>query len=121
MKAGNQRCDKRGPLGAGYMLADAEALTRQWPATFELPALDERLSLSPGDCAKLVFMPSGQRGGAERMWVRVESRRQCGGVTHYRGTLANEPIGDDLGLRLGAPVSFTSRRIIDVARGAGND
>jgi hypothetical protein len=105
-------------LPQGFALANAEALAAGSPASFEIPALHERLRLSPGDRAKLIFKSADK---AERMWVRVERRRQCGTVAHYRGTLATEPIARAFGLRLGSSVQFTSRHIIDCTKGAGDE
>jgi hypothetical protein len=120
MKAANKSRAAGAPLlfPQGFALANAEALAADSPASFEIPALDERLRLSPGDCAKLIFKSADK---AERMWVRVERRRQCGTVAHYRGTLANEPIARAFGLRFGSAVEFTSRHIIDCTKGAGDE
>jgi hypothetical protein len=120
MKATDKRRDAR-ELGTDYALADAEKMARKFPETFEIPELDERLNLAPGDYAKLIFRPVRSQGGAERMWVRVDSSSPSGSGTLYRGTLANEPDAHGKGLQFGASLSFAARHIIDVERATGRD
>ena len=62
----------------GWCLEDGEALHREAPDTFWLPALERREALQPGDLVKLIFRISvdgdEEPVAVERMWVLVRGR-----------------------------------------------
>jgi hypothetical protein len=101
----------------GWCLEDGEEYHRKAPATFQIPDLDTRKILQPGDFAKLIFRIAVDDGSEsfERMWVIVREQT----VTGYMGMLDNEPdtIGKNNAFWVGAELPFEYRHIIDVARG----
>jgi hypothetical protein len=97
-------------------LEDGEIRHRQHPNTFEIPPLEERESLGPGDAAQLAFrlvFRDATRDetcdAGERMWVIVIGLTARG----YRGTLANTPYCTDQLVR-GAVVTFEPRHVINI-------
>lgn len=98
-----------------FVLGNAEQRNLQNPETFNIPSLEERQGLLPGDFAKLVFhlaMEDGHRfPPTERMWVQVNAI--SGGT--YIGSLTNTPIFSSL-LEFGDEVHFQACHVIDTAR-----
>jgi hypothetical protein len=93
-------------------LEDAEARAREFPTTFHLPPLDERLKLRPGDFAKLCFVaiePRDDGCNGERMWVRVT---KCAEDGSYEGVLDNKPTFLDM--TLGDSVAFQAKHILQI-------
>lgn len=72
----------------GYTLLDGEARHAERPHTFWIPELSQRMSLTVGQYAKLMFKPTPS-GTPERMWVQVSEVR---GIGKYKGLLSNDPI-----------------------------
>jgi len=100
----------------GWDLHSGVVSSQRAPKTFTIPPEDERLSIRPGDVAKLIFyfyLSSGDEFG-ERMWVRVLGTRG----PYYFGTLANQPItyvdGDQRKLKYGDEVIFLPEHVIDI-------
>jgi uncharacterized protein YegJ (DUF2314 family) len=92
-------------------LESAEELHTQYPDTFRIPNKEDRRSLQPGDCAKVIFKTytgDGVRG--ERIWVHVTGRV---GDT-YVGTLANKPFV--VAKQFGDRVRFRAEHVIDITR-----
>ena len=56
-----------------YALQDCEEMHAQFPDTFHIPSLRERLNLHVGASIKCVFMQENEEGvwGCERMWLTV--------------------------------------------------
>lgn len=96
---------------ARWSLANIEDRHHEHPATFTIPARAERISLAPGDCAKLVFLSDGS---GERMWVRVQRRDSDG---YYVGVLENIPTVTN-GVALGDQIAFGAEHVADVERRA---
>ncbi len=96
------------------IIIDAEKRHASDPGTFEIPDRDDRMSLSVGDFAKIMFQnPADQ---TERMWVEIQG---LGGVGKYRGRLDNEPVLEHPALRFGQTVVFGARDVIDIRRAPG--
>jgi hypothetical protein len=101
----------------GWMVDDGEVAHATSPDTYWIPSLADRLSLRPGDMAKLRFYIRvvGEDGDTvdegESMWVWI-----TGCLGHwYRGQLDNQPCcTDDIGP--GLEVWFQARHVIDVIR-----
>ncbi len=68
-----------------WTLANVDELHAKNPKTFHVPPLWRRQQLGAGTVVKLRFESAD---GGERMWVRVDERRDG----RYRGTLDSEPI-----------------------------
>jgi hypothetical protein len=106
---------RRGLL-LSWELDDGEAIHREAPATFWIPALAQRESLRQGDVVKLIFRISFRNPDTgedlvevERMWVIVQGRQGAG----YRGVLDNDPYCT-AGFRSGAEVVFEPRHVIQI-------
>ena len=101
----------------GWQLVSAEARHAAAPRTFEIPDLQARQGLAPGDAAKLLFdIETREAGrvvhrGVDRMWVIVR-RRVLGG---YLGVVDNDPgIADGLALRRGVDVYFAAEHVAEI-------
>lgn len=93
-----------------YVLEDGEAYHAANPATFEIPSLERRQGLKPGEIVKLMFrISNGSDSLVERMWVIVEERTASG----YVGRLDNDPACTDR-IRAGMKVKFEPRHVINV-------
>jgi hypothetical protein len=93
-----------------YTLEDGEEYHAANPATFEIPPLERRMRLAPGEIVKLMFRISdGRKSLVERMWVVVEGRTANG----YTGRLDNDPTSTDK-IRAGMKVDFESRHVINI-------
>ncbi|MEQ9846239.1 DUF2314 domain-containing protein [Pectobacterium brasiliense] len=94
-----------------YELDDGEALSREYPDSFRIPAKDVREALVPGDFVKLIFRMEKTAGAdelsVERMWVRVTQKHHA----FYEGVLDNDPTGSDC-VQCGQVVTFHSRHVI---------
>jgi hypothetical protein len=93
-----------------YDLVDAEERARQHPTTFEIPSVEARRAVRPGDFCKLGFVSAA--GRTERMWVKVTN---AGDANAYVGTLDNDPLA--IPLRCGELVAFEARHILNILRG----
>ena len=100
----------------GWCLDDGEARHREAPATFQIPGLEQRQELKPGDLAKLIFhiaVDSDEKPFAvERMWVLV--REKVG--ERYLGVLDNDPdsIEENDEFWSGIELPFSARHVIDI-------
>ncbi len=92
-----------------FTLIDGVERNAENPDTFEIPTLEERLAVQPGDYAKVGFECEDQDLGGERMWVQVE-RIEDG---QWIGTLANDPMVIP-SLRFGDEVRFEAKHIIGI-------
>jgi uncharacterized protein YegJ (DUF2314 family) len=108
--------DRRNLPLVSWGLDDGEALHREAPQTFWIPAEAQRVALSTGDIVKLVFRMTlrdpatgGEHEEVERMWVVVEARDGDG----YRGALDNDPYCTK-DLSSGAAVMFEPRHVIQI-------
>lgn len=93
-----------------YKLKSGVKLNKLHPDTFEIPSLEDKELIEPGDFAKLIF--DGGDFGTERMWVQVTANY---GMT-LTGTLANEPFMIP-GLIHGDQIEFKPKHIIDILPG----
>lgn len=103
-----------------WQLLSAEERQAAFPETFEIPALNARKSLQPGDAAKLIFEIEGEEesgdvtSSTERMWVLVTHRLNQG----YLGVLVNKPssIAADEGFYLneGSEVPFLPKHVCSI-------
>ena len=101
-------------LNKGYSFVDAVKMNKLHPETFEIPPVEERVSLSSGDHVKLLFKPRMKDGIIERMWVRVYKSMR-GGL--YEGVLDNEPAYDLKGvLQLDDTVIFRMEHFAEIIR-----
>jgi len=101
-------------LNKGYGLLSAVQANKIHPDTFEIPSVEERLSLKSGDHVKLLFKPRCKGGIVERMWVRVY-KAMPGGL--FEGVLDNEPAYDLKGvLQLDDTVIFQQQHVADLIR-----
>jgi len=105
-------------LTDGWFLEDGEERNLVSPMTFQIPDLEVRKILQPGDWAKVMFavaIKGEEFPTVERMWVIVRERLAGG----YLGILDNEPSSDDVNgrLRRGMELPFEPRHIIDVQHG----
>ncbi len=102
----------------GWRLNDGEQLHREAPATFEIPDIELRKILQPGDFVKLIFefdeVP-GAPDPVERMWVIIREKISGG----YIGMLDNTPsfIAENKYFWVGSELPFEYRHIIDVLPG----
>ena len=82
---------------------------------FEVPAHTDRVSLRPGDVAKICVRIEGEpKLHGERFWVLIATNRD--GV--YTGTVDNELVHTELhGLKNGDSVAFDYRHIYALERG----
>jgi uncharacterized protein YegJ (DUF2314 family) len=73
-----------------YTLDDVEEIARQHPETFDVPSVEMRQRLQPGDLIKVHFRGVDSDGEevVERMWVEISEVETSG----YVGRLDNEPI-----------------------------
>lgn len=97
-----------------YTLINAEEQAKKYPDTFEIPTLQERSALKPGQHAKLIFQPDLQGVRAERMWVLIGGRAE--GTSYlYEGQLANDPafIPEEV-IKYKDPVQFSPEHIIGI-------
>lgn len=94
-----------------YELLDPRPNQREAPYTFYLPGEEELSEIAPGQLAQLIFraVPPTETYGAERMWVKVESREE----DRLTGTLDNDP-ADIPGLECGANIDFNLFHIISI-------
>ena len=99
-------------MAATYTLDSAEETHREFPATFEIPALADRESLRPGDFAKLMFRITADGGVlVERMWVRVQESNP----DFYIGVLDNHPSCTEQ-IAIGTTVDFEPAHVIQIKR-----
>ena len=103
----------------GWTLLSAEERALAAPETFQIPALAERQSLSPGDAAKLLFdIETKENGrvidrGVHRMWVIIKSRTKSG----YLGILDSDPgTAEYPTLSPGDEVAFGSEHVASTGR-----
>ena len=89
-----------------YSLTDAEVRHRQYPETFVIPPIAERMSLRDGDQVKLIF------NNEERMWVEVRRQDMAG----YLGKLVNRPVRTTRTLKCGDEIYFEPRHVIEIKR-----
>lgn len=104
----------------GYLLTSGVELHEKHPDTFWIPDKEEKDSVRPGDCVKLIFSDGPGLPGAERMWVKVTSivvTRE--GTESLKGTLANVPLS--LPLAVGDPIEFGPEHIIAVEEPRGSE
>jgi hypothetical protein len=99
-------------------LIDAEAMNRENPDTFWIPAADERSGIPLGAQVLLAFVCDDEDAdfAAERMWVAVVDRDGHGA---YTGTLSNHPLQVDL--EFGDVVEFAARHVMDIELGMDPD
>jgi hypothetical protein len=101
----------------GWELEDGEARHSESSDTFEIPAIEERLSLRPDQRVKLIFRialrdeAGVESEAAERMWVEVKSKSDF----YYSGTLDNDAYSTKE-IRAGLPVLFQPRHVIQIYR-----
>jgi hypothetical protein len=102
----------------GWTLVSAEARHAAHPTTFQIPSLEARASLRPGDAAKLLFeIETRENGqvidrGIDRMWVIV----RCQAGNSYRGVLDNDPgRARGLKLRAGDEIAFGPEHVAEIA------
>lgn len=107
-----------------WRLEDAETRAQQFPESFQIPNLPQRMSLIGGQAAKLCFLydePHESGCTGERMWVVVEQVETDGS---YVGYLANDPAlapeGGGVELKRGASVTFAPCHILDIDAGPGD-
>ncbi|MDG0797957.1 DUF2314 domain-containing protein [Pectobacterium punjabense] len=96
-----------------YELDDGEAINREYPDSFWIPAKAMRESLEPGDFVKLIFRMEETAGSddlsVERMWVNVTKKHPA----FYEGVLDNEPTGSDC-VQCGQTVTFHACHVIGI-------
>ena len=103
----------------GWTLEDGEERHRAAPATFEIPDIQIRERLRPGDFAQLIFRiaidDDEDPESYERMWVIVRERIPEG----YLGMLNNRPatIPENDELWVGTELPFEARHIISARPG----
>jgi len=99
----------------GWCLEDGEERNRLYPETFQIPDLEVRQALKPGDFAKLIFrvaVEGDEPDAVSRMWVIVRETIPGG----YLGILDNKPdsITENDRFWIGAELPFEYRHIISV-------
>lgn len=92
-----------------WSLTNGVHMNREHPDTFEIPSIEEKKLIEPGDLVKLGF--TTRTGWGERMWVRVVSRRRRG----YLGTLHNTPVAIP-DARPDKKIRFRDEHIIGISR-----
>ncbi|KLD63931.1 hypothetical protein [Dyella japonica] len=101
----------------GWMIDDGEVAHAAAPETYSIPSLADRLSIGPGDLAKIRFyIRVAEEDGqvfdhGERMWVQVTGRLDG----WYRGELDNQPCCTD-DIAPGLEVWFQARHVISILR-----
>jgi len=101
----------------GYLLISGVEMHEKHPDTFWIPSQEDKDSVRPGDCVKLIF--SDGEGGGERMWVKVSSIvMTCNRIEFLKGTLANIPYF--LPLEVGDPIEFGPDYIIAIEEPRGS-
>ena len=103
----------------GWELESAEARHAKFPDSFEIPSLEQREDLKPGDAAKLLFDAEVREDGeivdrgVSRMWVVVQSRKG----RNYIGVLDSDPgYAENLSLGPGSEVLFAPEHVADIDR-----
>ena len=100
-----------------YRLTSGVEMHEKHPDTFWIPSQEDKDSVRPGDCVKLIF--SDGEGGGERMWVRVSSIvMNRNSIEFLKGTLANIPYF--LPLEVGDPIEFGPDYIIAIEEPRGS-
>lgn len=105
-----------------YDLLNAEERNLQFPETFKIPILDNRMSVPDNYWVKLGFIPSdedntkcilatGLPALMERMWVQINNREsECG---MYYGTLGSIP-AVCFGVSIGDAIQFEAKNVFDI-------
>ncbi len=95
-------------------LVNAVQYSEQYPE-FEVPPYSDRVSLRPGDVAKICVQFKGDpKYRGERFWVLISSNNDGA----YIGTVDNDLVHTEHhGLKNGDVVSFDYRHIYDLERG----
>jgi hypothetical protein len=96
-----------------YELDDVEERNCAHSNTFQIPTLEERLALRPGDLVRLIFKPKRKPGG-ERMWVEILGRLiHSDNHISYTGELRNSPITIN-GLQYRDVVRFEPKHVASI-------
>jgi hypothetical protein len=86
-------------------LVNGERMARQHPDTFAIPGQVARISLLPGQCAKVCM-------GGERFWVKVTLSDARG---RYAGQVNNVLLGlGHHGLDYGDVITFEAKHVLDI-------
>ena len=103
----------------GWRLHSAEERHAAHPDTFEIPSLEARTSLLPGDGVKLLFDIESRKDGrifdrgVDRMWVIVRMRSEG----RYVGILDSEPgKAEGLLLHAGDEIMFGPEHVAEIGR-----
>lgn len=91
-------------------LVCAESRHNQHPDTFEIPSEGDRLGISVGDFAKVIFKTRSKPANFERMWIEVTRSRRG----YYSGQLASRPVMDHGELHEGQKIDFEARNVIEI-------
>jgi hypothetical protein len=95
-----------------WKLVDTERWAESHPDTFEIPSVEERMSLRVGDVAKVIFESLKPGYEPERMWVVVTEIHEPG---KYTGEVDNHSFNPNLP-RLSDPVLFESKNVMQLIR-----
>lgn len=90
-------------MHANITLLDGVERNKQHPLTFEIPTVDEKAAVKPGDFVKIGFEMYGR---GERMWVEV--------TESGKGLLNNDPVL--MPMVCGEPVEFESKHILSIMK-----
>lgn len=102
------------------LIVNAAKRAAKYPGKFELPSKKALSTLNVGDCVKLIFEFTPQRGRedgciGERMWVEITHILS---TRTFAGELANKPSTPELRkiLDIGDHVAFSIDDIIDIEK-----
>ena len=82
---------------------------RRYPDTFDIPTLDDKAVIEPGDMVKAIFEMRRPERWGERMWVEVVKVKRG----HIMGHLHNQPVGIPR-LDFGDKIKVRFDHIIDI-------
>lgn len=102
--------------GEAWELEDAEMRHRNAPDLYQIPTIEERSKLSPGDQVELLFLFRGHdRHGlfiqSERLWVTVNHTSP----ENYAGVLASSPTCSSL-VQPGDSIQFGIRHVASIRK-----
>jgi len=98
---------------ARWGLRDVTVSADQYPDTFQIPSIELRSRLHPGQAAKLIFeiySDVSDEFVGERMWVIVTEVAEDG----YKGILDSDPTIEHPFVKSGALIEFNVRHIASI-------
>lgn len=97
---------------SAFTLIDGVQRNAEYPTTFEIPTVEDKASIEPGDYVKVGF--EREDGCGERMWVKVSTAL---GRSQFTGQLDNDPIlFPPTDLKCGDTVAFGAEHVLGILK-----